>query len=42
VLSYYPEKIIAAVDATQPPSKVLFDILASMNGVDAHHEPATV
>ena len=42
VLSYYPEKIIAAVDGTQPPSKVLFDILASMNGVDAHHEPATV
>ena len=42
VLSYYPEKIIAAVDATQPPSKVLFDILASMNGVDAQHEPATV
>jgi hypothetical protein len=23
------------VDAVQPPSKVLFDILASMNGVDA-------
>ena len=42
VLSYYPEKIIAAVDATQPPSKVLFDILASMNGVGAQHEPATV
>ncbi len=42
VLSYYPRKIITAVDATQPPSKVLFDILASMNGVDAHHEPATV
>jgi adenylate kinase len=42
VLSYYPEMIITAVDATQPPSKVLFDILASMNGVDAHHEAATV
>jgi len=24
------------VDAMQPPAKVLFDILASMNGVDGH------
>ncbi len=32
----------AVVDATQPPAKVLFDILASMNGVDGQHESATV
>ncbi len=42
VLSHYPKEMITVVDATQPPSKVLFDILASMNGVDAQHEPATV
>jgi adenylate kinase len=42
VLSYYPKEMVTVVDATQPPSKVLFDILASMNGVDAQHEPATV
>jgi len=42
VLSYYPEETVTVVDATQPPSKVLFDILASMNGVDAQHEQATV
>jgi adenylate kinase len=42
VLSYYPEEMVTVVDATQPPSKVLFDILASMNGVIAQHEPATV
>jgi adenylate kinase len=42
VLSYYPKEMVTVVDATQSPSKVLFDILASMNGVDAHHEPATV
>jgi hypothetical protein len=34
--------MVTVVDATQSPSKVLFDILASMNGVDAQHEPATV
>jgi adenylate kinase len=42
VLSYYPKEMVTLVDATQPPSKVLFDIVASMNGVDAQHEPATV
>jgi adenylate kinase len=42
VLSYYPKDMVTVVDATQPPSKVLFDILASMNGVVAPHEPATV
>ena len=42
VLSYYPKEMVTVVDATQPPSKVLFDILASMNGVIAQHEPATV
>ena len=42
VLSYYSKEMVTVVDATQPPSKVLFDILASMNGVVAHYEPATV
>ena len=42
VLSHYGEKKITVVDATQPPSKVLFDILASLNGVDGHDEPAAV
>jgi adenylate kinase len=42
VLSYYSKDRITVVDAMQPPSKVLFDILASLNGVDGHDEPATV
>lgn len=42
VLDYYPKHCVSVVDATQPPAKVLFDILASVNGVDGHHEPATV
>ncbi|HEY2124052.1 MAG TPA: nucleoside monophosphate kinase [Chthoniobacterales bacterium] len=42
VLSYYPKDRVCVVDATQPPAKVLFDILASVNGVDGKHEPATV
>src|SRR5436305_5070856 len=42
VLNFYPKHCVCAVDATQPPAKVLFDILASVNGVDGHHEPATV
>jgi adenylate kinase len=42
VLAYYRKEYITCVDATQPPAKVLFDILASMNdGVVSHnHEPA--
>src|SRR5947199_7999559 len=39
VLSHYPKELIAVVDATQPPSKVLLDILKSVNGV---YEPAAV
>jgi hypothetical protein len=42
VLSYYSKDRITVVDAMQPPSKVLFDILASLNGVDGHDEPAAV
>ena len=42
VLSHYPKETITTVDATQPPSKVLFDILASVNGVDGHHESEAV
>jgi adenylate kinase len=42
VLTHYPKETVAVVDATQPPSKVLFDILASVNGVDGHHESAAV
>ena len=40
VLSYYPGDLITVVDATQPPSKVLLDILQSVN--DGVYEPATV
>jgi adenylate kinase len=39
VLGFYPKECITVIDATQPPAKVLFDILASINGVK--HEPAT-
>jgi len=39
VLSYYSKELVTVVDATQPPAKVLLDILKSVNGV---YEPATV
>ena len=42
VLLHYPKGAITTVDATQPPSKVLLDILASVNGVDGHGPAATV
>src|SRR5207245_7672801 len=42
VLDYYPEDCVTVVDAMQAPSKVLFDILASVNGMDGHHESAAV
>ena len=42
VLGFYPKDCVAVVDATQPPAKVLFDILASVNGMDGDHESATV
>ena len=42
VLDYYPKDCVTVVDAMQAPSKVLFDILASVNGVDGHHESAPV
>jgi adenylate kinase len=42
VLDYYTKNKIAVVDATQPPAKVLFDILASVNGVDGQHESAAI
>jgi adenylate kinase len=32
VLGYYPKETITVIDATQPPAKVLLDILHSMNG----------
>src|SRR5947209_8299718 len=40
VLSYYPHELIAVVDATQPPAKVLLEILQSVN--DGVYEPAAV
>ena len=40
VLSHYAKEKIAVVDATQPPAKVLLDILASVN--DGVYEPAAV
>src|SRR3984893_6796795 len=39
VLTHYPKECITVIDAMQPPSKVLFDILASVNGIE--DEPAT-
>ncbi len=42
VLDYYSEDCVTVVDAMQAPSKVLFDILASVNGMDGHHESAAV
>ena len=40
VLTYYSPELITAVDATQPPAKVLLDILESVN--DGVYEPAAV
>ena len=37
VLTHYPKERISVVDAMQPPAKVLFDILASVNGVNGQH-----
>jgi adenylate kinase len=42
VLEHYSKNRVCMVDATQPPAKVLFDILANMNGVDGQHDPETV
>jgi len=39
VLSHYSQELVSVVDATQPPAKVLLDILRSVNGV---YEPAAV
>ena len=38
VLMHYPKDCINVIDAMQPPAKVLFDILASINGIK--HAPA--
>src|SRR4051812_4414974 len=40
VLCYYSRELVAVVDATQPPAKVLLDILKSVN--DGVYEPAAV
>ena len=42
VLSYYSKEIITCIDATQPPAKVLFEILASVTNGQylEEHEPA--
>ena len=40
VLSYYPKERVKVVDATQPPAKVLLDILESVN--DGAYEPAAI
>jgi adenylate kinase len=43
VLGYYGEKRITCIDATEPPAKVLFHILESVNdGPNGSHEPAAV
>src|SRR5690348_18396307 len=40
VLTQYPKECITVIDAMQPPAKVLFDILASVNGIKNDPEPA--
>src|SRR5262249_47732962 len=40
VLTHYPKECITVVDAMQPPAKVLFDILASVNGIKNDPAPA--
>jgi len=40
VLKHYPKECVTVVDAMQPPAKVLFDILASINGIKDAPEPA--
>src|SRR5437660_3791731 len=40
VLTYYPKHCITVIDAMQPPAKVLFDILASVNGIKSEPAPA--
>ena len=40
VLSYYSQELVTVVDATQPPAKVLLEILQSVN--DGVYEPAAV
>ena len=40
VLSHYPQELITVVDATQPPAKVLLEILESVN--DGVYDPAAV
>jgi adenylate kinase len=40
VLTHYPKECIIVVDAMQPPAKVLFDILASVNGIKNEPAPA--
>ncbi|MEY2497026.1 MAG: adenylate kinase [Verrucomicrobiota bacterium] len=43
VLSYYGQERITCIDATEPPHKVLFHILESVNdGANGMHEPAAV
>ena len=37
VLNFYSKNCVRVIDATQPPAKVLFDILASVNGMDGEH-----
>jgi adenylate kinase len=40
VLGYYPRNRITVIDAMQPPAKVLFDILASVNRIKNEPAPA--
>jgi adenylate kinase len=40
VLKHYPKQCITVIDAMQPPAKVLFDILASINGIKSEPAPA--
>jgi adenylate kinase len=42
VLGYYGKERVTVIDATEPPAKVLFHVLESLNGINGQHESATV
>jgi len=37
VLAFYPKESITCIDATQPPARVMYEILAGLNGANGKH-----
>ena len=37
VLTFYPQDMVTSIDATQPPVRVMFEILAGLNGANGTH-----